>query len=326
MSDALANEPPLLSRFRRMVGMRQFEEACLKGFAAREIRGELHLGIGQEAVAAGMAEHLRPEDALVSTHRNHLHALAKGVAPLSLMAEIFERETGLCFGRGGHMHPFAPDVNFSATGIVGSSIPVAAGYAYAFAMEGLPRVAVAIAGDGATNIGAFHECLNMAAAWKLPLLVVVENNSYAISVRFADVMATPTIAERAAAYGIPGHRIDGTDVDAVAALFGAACASARAGGGPVLIEAMCSRFRGHYEGDADTYRPRADRVRMREADDPILKARARLIGTGVVEATLATLEAEAAQEAETLLAAVRAAPFPAAEAARQFVFADAGAT
>lgn len=303
--------------------MRQFEEACLKGFVAREIYGELHLGIGQEAVAAGMAEHLRPEDALVSTHRNHLHALAKGVPPKPLMAEIFERETGLCQGRGGHMHPFAPKVNFSATGIVGSSIPVAAGYAYAFAMEGSARIAVAIAGDGATNIGAFHECLNMAAAWRLPLVVVVENNTYAISVRFADVTATPTIAERAAAYGIPGQRIDGTDVDAVAAAFGAACDTARAGGGPVLIEAMCSRFRGHYEGDADAYRPRAERQRMREDDDPIRKARTRLIGMGAAEASLAAMEAELAQDTDAILAAVRADPFPQPKDAHRFVFAEA---
>lgn len=325
----IANEPPLLRRHLRMVTMRAFEEACLAGFTAREIHGELHLGIGQEAVAAGMADSLRPGDALVSTHRNHLHGLAKGVDPQALMAEVFERETGLCRGRGGHMHPFDPSTNFSATGIVGSSIPVAAGYAYGFAMEsagadsgpGPGNVAVAVTGEGGANQGAFHEVLNMAAAWRLPLVVLVENNGWAISVPAAAVMATATVAERGAAYGIAAARVDGRDVEAMAAAFATAMDHARSGRGPFLLEATCSRFRGHYEGDADSYRPRAERQRMRAEDDPLTLSRPRLLAAGVPEPALAAAEAEARAAVAAILDRVRAAPMPPASEAGRYVFA-----
>jgi pyruvate dehydrogenase E1 component alpha subunit len=310
-----------LDRYRRMLGMRAFELSCLAGFSAREIHGELHLGIGQEAVAAGIAEHLRPEDAVVSTHRNHLHALAKGVDPRGLMAEIFERETGICRGRGGHMHPFDPTTNFSATGIVGSSLPVALGYAYAFAMEGGTRVAVAATGDGGTNAGAFHECLNMAGAWKLPLVVLVENNEWAISVRSANVIATETIAERAVSYRAWGERVDGRDADVVAEAFGRAVNHARSGNGPAVLEAMCDRFRGHYEGDADTYRPRDERVRMRD-NDPLARARAKLVEAGFADAELDAAKEEADAQMAAILAAVRSDPLPAAQGVLDHVFAE----
>ena len=301
---------PSLDRFRTMARMRKFEEACLEGATRREIHGELHLGTGQEAVAAGMVGSLRPGDAVVSTHRNHLHGLAKGVDPRALMAEIFERETGLCRGRGGHMHPFDPATNFSATGIVGSSIPVALGYAYAFAMEGKGHVAVGVSGDGATNIGAFHESLNMAGAWKLPLVVLVENNEYAISVRATDILATPTIAERAVAYNAWGRKVDGTDVEAVAEAFADAVAHARSGAGPALLEASCYRFRGHYEGDADTYRLRELRREMRRNYDPLDVARGKLLAAGIDAAALDRLLTEAEAEMKGILADVRADPMP----------------
>lgn len=311
---------PLLDRFKTMVFMRKFEEACLVGFTSREIHGELHTGIGQEAVAAGMRESLRPGDAVVSTHRNHLHGLAKGVSPKKLLAEIFEKETGLCQGRGGHMHPFDPDTNFSATGIVGSSIPVALGYAYAFAMEGKGDVAVAMTGDGGSNTGAFHESLNIAGAWKLPLVVVVENNTYAISVRAADILATPTIAERAPAYSAWGKRVDGTDVDIVAEAFAEAVAHARSNQGPALLEATCFRFRGHYEGDADTYRPREERVRMKQMNDPIEIARKRLMEQGVDAQTIKSAEAAIETEVKAMLDEVRADPMPDPKGALDFLY------
>lgn len=193
------SSPTPLDRYRWMARMREFDLACLEGVPTGEIHGELHTGIGQEAIAAGMAGSLRQDDALVSTHRNHSHALAKGVDPRALMAEIYERTTGLCGGYGGHMHPFDPARNFSATGIVGASLPVALGYAYAIAAEGRDAIAVAVTGDAGSNHGTFHECMNIAAAWELPLVVVVENNRYGISVSSEDVIPTATIAERAAA-------------------------------------------------------------------------------------------------------------------------------
>lgn len=321
----MRNTDPLVDHYERMCRMRAFEEACIAGASARDIQGELHAGIGQEAVASGLAPHLRRTDAVVSTHRNHLHALAKGVSPRELMAEIFERETGLCRGRGGHMHPFDAANNFSATGIVGASLPVALGYAYAFAMEGRDDVAVGVTGDGGANHGTFAECLNMAGAWTLPLVLLVENNSYAISVPASAVTAPPGIAARAAAFGALGLSVDGTDVEAVERVFGEAVAHARAGRGPVVVEAFCHRFRGHYEGDADSYRPRDERQRMRRDADPIMLARAALQSRGVEAAELDRLKRGADDAMAAILAAVRADPMPDAAGALDFLFADAGA-
>jgi acetoin:2,6-dichlorophenolindophenol oxidoreductase subunit alpha len=318
------NQPSLVEFYRSMLDMRHFEEACLEGVPTREIHGELHTGIGQEAIAAGVAPWLRREDALVSTHRNHLHGLAKGVDPRKLMAEIFERETGLCQGRGGHMHPFDPETRFSATGIVGSSIPIALGFAYAAQMEKSGAVAVAVAGDGASNTGAFHECLNMAGAWRLPLLVLVENNSYAISVRFDEVSATPTVAERASAYGAWGRRVDGTDVEAVYQAAAEAFDHMRGGHGPAILEATCHRFQGHYEGDHDTYRPREERKRMRVEHDPLTLAERRLTDSGLAsEAEMRGWRAESKAGAQSLLAGVRQDPLPPATALMRHAFAGA---
>src|SRR2546421_7243066 len=197
--------------------MRAFEHACLEGVGSREIHGEVHLGIGQEAIAAGMVGTLRSDDAVVASHRNHTHAIAKGVPLRPLLAEIYERESGLCRGRGGHMHIFDPERNFSTTGIVGSSVGVALGYAYAANLEGRDSVAVGVTGEGGVSTGAFHESLNMAGAWKPPPVVLVENNEYALSVPFAEASATPTLAAPAPAYAAWGRRGDRTGVDALAA-------------------------------------------------------------------------------------------------------------
>ena len=255
----------------------------MEGVPTREIHGELHTGIGQEGLSAGIADHFENGDAAVSTHRNHLHALARGVDPYKLMAEIFEKETGLCRGRGGHMHPFDPLTNFSATGIVGSALPVALGYAYANKLNKNDNIAVAFSGDGAANTGAFHETLNLAAAWKLPLLIVVENNDYAISVKFDDISATPTIAERAAAYCAWGRRVDGINVEEVFEVSRDAFKHVRDGNGPAILEATCCRFRGHYEGDHDTYRSRQERKEMLTTKDPIKLAREKIIDQKIMQ-------------------------------------------
>ncbi|MGE4250431.1 MAG: thiamine pyrophosphate-dependent dehydrogenase E1 component subunit alpha [Parvibaculaceae bacterium] len=321
----MISNQPLLDRYTLMCRMRAFEEACLEGFKSREIHGELHTGIGQEGVSAGLAPHLRRSDGLVSTHRNHLHALAKGVAPSVLMAEIFEKETGLCRGRGGHMHPFDPSTNFSATGIVGASLPVALGYAYAFAKDGRADVGVAFTGDGGANHGTFHECLNMACAWRLPLVIIIENNSYAISVPAAAVTAPTAHWQRAAAYGARGWSVDGIDVMAVDGACGEAIAHARSGNGPAVVEAHCHRFRGHYEGDADSYRSRDERNRMRQDGDPIAKARAALVAAGMAVAELDRTRQEAKTEMDEILAKVRADSMPDASTALDYRFVEEGA-
>jgi acetoin:2,6-dichlorophenolindophenol oxidoreductase subunit alpha len=310
-----------LDRFELMALMRAFEEACLEGIETGEIHGELHVGIGQEAIATGMAESLQSRDALVSTHRNHLHAIAKGVPLRPMLAEIFERGSGLCRGRGGHMHLFDPDHNFSCTGIVGSSLGVALGYAYAAWLEGSDAVGVGVTGDGGANTGAFHECLNIAGAWRLPYVVLVENNEYAISVPIAANLATATIAERAAAYAAWGRRVDGTDPDAVAAAFAEAVEYARSGRGPAVLEATCYRFRGHYEGDFDLYRPKDEKEAALRDRDPLILTGRRLLERG--EATQPELDEtveQARRRLSELLAEIRTDAAPDPRGALDYVF------
>lgn len=311
------------TRFRRLAEMRAFDEACLDALRRGHIHGELHVGLGQEAIGAAMAESLVPGDAVVSTHRNHFHGLAKGVDPKALLAEICERETGLCRGRGGHMHPFDPTTNFSATGIVGASVPVALGYAHAFALRGEAAVAVGVTGDGGSHTGGFHEALVMAGARKLPMVVLVENNALAISVPFRAVSPTPTVAERAGAYGAIGVHVDGTDVDATAEAFAEAMEHARSGKGPAIIEATCHRFRGHFEGDPESYRSKEERNRLRENFDPLLLYRAKLTGAGILDdAALDALQAEVKAQTRAMLTEVLEAPMPDASGARDHVFVE----
>ncbi len=309
-------------RFGYMVWMREFELACLEGVPTREIHGELHTGVGQEAIGAGLAGFLRADDALASTHRNHLHAISKGVDMRAMLAEIFEKETGLCGGFGGHMHLFDPSLKFSATGIVGAGLPVVIGHAWAARLRGSDAVAVAVVGDGAVNTGAFHEAMNMAGVHQLPVVVVVENNEWAISVPFHQASATATIAERAPAWSAHGVRVDGTDVEAVAHAFGAAVQRARDGGGPTLIEAMCYRFRGHFEGDADTYRTEEEKERRRK-DDPLELTAQRLISSGVASAEqVDSLSAAVKAAMADLLASVRADRSPDPATALRHVFVE----
>jgi pyruvate dehydrogenase E1 component alpha subunit len=237
-----------------------------------------------------------------------------------MLAEIFEKETGLCGGFGGHMHLFDPSLKFSATGIVGAGLPVVVGHAWAARLRGSDAVAVAVVGDGAVNTGAFHEAMNMAGVHRLPVVVVVENNEWAISVPFDQASATETIAERAPAWSAHGVRVDGTDVEAVAEAFGSAVLRARAGGGPTLIEATCYRFRGHFEGDADTYRTEEEKERRR-AQDPLELTAERLISAGIATADhIESLRASIKVAMADLLASVRQDPSPAPTSALQHVF------
>ncbi|MFT4084171.1 MAG: thiamine pyrophosphate-dependent dehydrogenase E1 component subunit alpha [Nocardioides sp.] len=309
-------------RYRLMCLMRRFEEACLTGVGSGEIHGELHTAIGQEAIAAALAEHLRPDDAVTSTHRGHLHAIAASVPLRPLLAEIFEKETGLCGGFGGHMHLFSPEDRFSTTGIVGASLPVALGHAYAARLEGRDAVAVAALGDGAVNTGGFAEAMNMAGVLHLGVVVLIENNEWAISVPFSRSSATATLAERAPAFGAIGERVDGLDPEAVSSALGRAFAHARSGRGPAIVEATCYRFRGHYEGDLDQYRDAGDKHDRITHRDPIRLTAARLVAAGVLSADeLAGLDASAAAEIDQLLAVVRDDAQPDAATAHRHVFA-----
>jgi acetoin:2,6-dichlorophenolindophenol oxidoreductase subunit alpha len=299
----------LEAAYRSMVRMRAFEEAVQRGVISGEIHGEMHVGIGQEAIAAGIEPLLTDDDAVVSTHRPHLHALAHGVNPVAMLAELFERDGGLCRGKGGHMHLFSPDRDFMCTGIVGASVPIALGYAFARHYQKRPGVALAVLGDGAANIGAFAESLNLAALWQLPVVFLCEDNGYGISVT-RDAATAGAIERRGEPYGIPGRRVDGTDVVAVHEAAQQAFGQARSGQ-PTLLVCDCYRWSGHYEGDTDHYRAQTEKDAAMTAErDPIQRLRARLIAGGTDEGDLTNVAAaERAQVAEWVTEA-RAKPWP----------------
>jgi 2-oxoisovalerate dehydrogenase E1 component len=258
--------------------IRACEERLAKSHQRGLIHGACHTYVGQEAVAVGVCAHLRREDAVFSTHRGHGHALAKGLDPRVLFAELYGRATGCSGGRGGSMHLFAPEIGMMGTsGIVGPCILQAAGAGYSFKLLKTEHVAVAFFGDGAVNNGAFHEGLNMAAIWKLPVLFVCENNRYATEVPFTEAAGNPSVANRAAAYGLPGIEVDGNDVLAVHAAAGEAVRRARAGAGATLIECKTYRTRPHSEGMGDfTYRTREEVEEWKERC-PIARLRERLL-------------------------------------------------
>ena len=285
--------------------IRRFEEAVDDLFARGLMHGTMHLSIGQEASATGTCLALRPDDAITSTHRGHGHCIAKGASLERMMAELLAKEDGYCRGRGGSMH--IADVatgNLGANGIVAGGIPIAVGAALSYQLQGLDRVVVSFFGDGATNEGAFHEALNLAAIWQLPVVFLCENNKYGMSFSTEKSIAVDQIAERAPAYGMPGVTVDGNDVDAVHAATAEAVQRARSGGGPTLVEAETYRWKGHSKSDKNVYRTREEIAEWRERD-PILAFElvARTAGT-LTEADIEALEGEAR---EAVRAAVRAA-------------------
>jgi TPP-dependent pyruvate/acetoin dehydrogenase alpha subunit len=320
----------LLDLYRMLVKIRTFEESVgelywenkspVFNIAADPLPGEMHLYSGQEAVAAGVCAHLRPEDAVAGTHRSHGHLIAKGVDINRMMAELFGKKTGLCQGKGGHMHLFDADLHFGCGGIIGGGIPHAVGAALAYKMQGKDNVAVTFFGDGAANIGAFHESLNLAAIWGLPAIFICEDNLYAISVPKSKSTAVKSNAERAAAYGIPGVLVDGMDVMAVYEAAGEAIGRARRGEGPSLIECHCYRYRGHFEGDPQAYKPAGEDDEWREKD-PIPRFRKRLIGQGVLdEAGAARIQDEITAAVEQAVTFARESPYPEPEEALHHVF------
>src|SRR5713101_2644798 len=248
MASTPISKDRLLSLYRTMFLIRRCEEQLAKSHQRGLIHGACDTYVGQEAIAAGVCAPLRTAAALFSTHRGHGHALAEGAPPEQLIAELFGRASGCSRGRGGSMHLFAPEVGMMGTsGIVGPCILQAAGAGYSFKLMKTEGVAVAFFGDGAVNNGAFHEGLNLASIWKLPVLFVCENNEYATEVPFDEVAGNPDVAQRGASYGLPGIEVDGNDVEAVHEIAGEAVRRARAGLGATLLECKTYRTRAHAE-------------------------------------------------------------------------------
>jgi 2-oxoisovalerate dehydrogenase E1 component len=312
----------LLGLYRQMLEIRRVEEALAKAYLSGLVHGACHTYVGEEAIATGVCAHLRPDDSVASTHRGHGHALAKGVPPREVAAELFGRATGCSQGRGGSMHLFKPEVGLLGTsGIVGPCILMATGAGYSSMLLGKDTLGVAFFGDGASNNGAFHEGLNMAAAWKLPALYVCENNQYATEVPLAAVAANPDIAAKGAALGLPSYNVDGNDVMAVYIRAGEAVRRARAGEGPTLLVCNTYRTRPHSEGMRDTGYRTQDEIDNWKRRDPIVLFRERLLSEKVASQTdLNRVESETVALAEDAIEFARASPLPDPATATDHVF------
>jgi TPP-dependent pyruvate/acetoin dehydrogenase alpha subunit len=282
-----AGKEKLLWMYEKMVEIRDYEETMAnvylegklpphiqKGLAfdigSGPVPGEMHLAAGQEPVAVGICAHLKQEDTVVGTHRPHHFAIAKGVPLDKMTAEMFGKVTGLGKGKGGHMHLFDPVHKFSCSGIIGASLPPACGAGLAARKLGKDWVAVAFFGEGAANQGSFHESLNLAALWHLPVIFVCEDNKWAISVPKSHATSVESVADRASAYGMPGIRVPNNDAQEVFEAVAPAIARARRGEGPSLIEVKTDRYLGHFQGDPEVYRPKGEVANLRE-NDPIPK-------------------------------------------------------
>lgn len=313
----------LLEMYRRMTRIRQFENTCHELYQRGQIEGVLHLSIGQEAVSVGACYGLTADDYITSTHRGHNDIIAKGADLTRMMDELFMKETGYCRAKGGSMHiaDFTLGI-LGANGIVGAGIPIATGAALAIKLRGERRVAVCFFGDGAVNQGFFHEGLNLASVWRLPVVFVCHNNAWAESTAQAATHAVADVAERAKAYGMPGVSVDAIDVTAVHEACAAAITRARSGDGPSLINCKTYRWYGHHVGDADQpYRSKEELAATR-ARDCIAHHRERLMRTGVADARLLeTIERDVAGEIAAAVEHAKAAPPPSADSLYEDVFA-----
>jgi len=313
--------------YKTMVDCRYFEERAQELFFEGLVRGTTHLGVGQEAVAAGLAAAMREDDYTFCTYRGHNHTLARGVPMAPIFAELFGRGTGLLGGKGGSMH--LTSVEHGAMGsyaIVGAHMPIALGAAWSAQYRRSGQVAVCFFGDGTTNIGAFHEALNMAAVWKAPVVYVCENNQYMEYTPIGAVTAVEhPAADRASAYGLEPILVDGNDPDAMYAVARTAVDRARAGDGPSLIEALTYRHGGHSRADPGKYRP-DEEVAAWKARDPIHMYRARLIEAGVAEAELDAIEATTREAVAAAEAEARAAPEPSPDVLETQVWSDGGSS
>jgi TPP-dependent pyruvate/acetoin dehydrogenase alpha subunit len=314
--------PDLLGLYRMMYLIRRTEERLQELFAQGEAYGSLHLCIGQEATVTGACAALREDDYITCTYRGHGAVLAKGSSLRAVIAELLGRETGLCRGRGGSMLLTDLSVgNLGASGIVAGAIPMAVGAALAARLAGSDRVALTFFGDGATNQGAFHESLNLAALWKLPVIFFCENNQYAEMTPIWKEASIERLADRGCAYGIPGVVVDGNDVEAVYRVTAEAVAKARGGAGPTLIEAITYRLCGHMFGDPETYRPKEEVEQWRRRD-PLLIARQRLVERGLTESEIGRLEADVEAEIEEAVRFARQSPEPDPAEATRYVYVE----
>jgi pyruvate dehydrogenase E1 component alpha subunit len=332
-----ANKEKLLWMYETMLEIRDYEETMAnvylegklpphiqKGLAfdigSGPVPGEMHLAAGQEPVAVGVCAHLKKEDTVVGTHRPHHFAIAKGVPLDKMTAEIFGKVTGLGKGKGGHMHLFEPEHRFSCSGIIGASLPPACGAGLAARKMGKDWVAVAFFGDGAANQGSFHESLNLAALWQLPVIFVCEDNKWAISVPKSESTCVEWVADRASAYGIPGVLVPNNDALEVYEAVAPLIERARSGGGPGLIEVKTDRYLGHFQGDPETYRPKDEVANLRK-NDPIPKLAGVLQSLGMMtEGEQGAILARAKKRVADAFAFARESAYPEAQAALDDVF------
>jgi TPP-dependent pyruvate/acetoin dehydrogenase alpha subunit len=312
----------LLEMYRRMVRIREFELASIDLFKRGQVKGAVHPYIGQEASGVGICMALRPDDLIAGTHRSHGHNIAKGARSDRMMAEILGKETGYCKGRGGSMHIAAFETgSLGALAVVGSGIPMAVGAALAFKMRGEDRVAVPFTGDAGSNTGNWHEGLNMASIWDLPVVFALENNHYGVSTNIEYSTNIDDLSVRAQSYGIPGVRVDGFDVVAVYEAAVEAVERARRGEGPTLLVTEAYRFEGHYAGEPEVYRERAEVDQWRQKD-PIPRFHTYLIDNGKAsQAELDAIDAEIKQEMVDAVKFAQESPQPDPATALDYIYA-----
>jgi pyruvate dehydrogenase E1 component alpha subunit len=319
-------DPTADALLREMLRIRRFEEKCAELYSAGSIRGFLHLYVGEEAVAAGVMQALSPEDAVVATYREHGHALARGIAPGPIMAEMFGKQEGVSRGRGGSMHLFDVAKRFyGGNAIVGGGLPIAVGLALADSLRRERRVTACFFGEGAVAEGEFHESLNLAALWRLPVLFCCENNLYAMGTALARSESQTDLCVKAASYGIAAWPVDGMDVRAVARAARDAALAVREGGGPVFLELRTYRFRAHSMFDPELYRDAAE-VEQWKQRDPIPRLVAELRAAGALDdAGLAALESEVAREIADAVAFAEAGAWEPVEDLLRFVTSEEAA-
>lgn len=317
----------LIEIYRTMATIRGFEERVARDFRTGEMPGFVHMYVGEEGVAAGVCANLTDDDYITSTHRGHGHCIAKGCSLREMMAELYGRETGLCKGRGGSMHIADFDRGMlGANAIVGGGIALAVGGGLSADVLGTSQVAVSFFGDGAANQGAFHESLNLASIWRLPVVFVCENNQFAESTPAAYATSVEDIATRAASYDIPGVVVDSKDVLEVYEVANVAVSRARAGDGPTLIEAKTFRLRGHFEGDPEKYRDEEEKEALR-AFDPIPPFRDRLLRDEIASAEeLGAIDQAIADELDEAVDYAKASPWPDPAEIERYVYCEGAAT
>jgi pyruvate dehydrogenase E1 component alpha subunit len=308
---AALDDEALRLALRRMLLIRKFEETAEQSYMRGLVHGTMHLSIGQEASAVGAILPLRRDDYILSTHRGHGHCIAKGADVSRMLAEFFGKETGYCRGRGGSMHIADVETgNLGANGIVAGGLPIAVGVGMSIRMQRQSRVCMVFFGDGAANEGAFHEALNLASIWTLPIVFLCENNKYGMSMDIAKAMAVPHVADRAASYAMPGVAVDGNDMPAVAAASRLAIERAREGKGPSLVECKTYRLRGHSRSDRNLYRTKEE-IETWKSRDPIARLEAEAVAFGRLDTdAIAAIRAAVQKDIEDALEFAKSSPAP----------------